>query len=98
MLLITLVYSPYIIGVPQQIKPVYPNIKNASSLAKAMSMRIINPVSALPFVMMFMWPIPLVWKTNTNAHYVTVVSPPEQIYAYMENQQPHIRAVDLLYL
>ena len=52
----------------------------------------------LPFVMMFMWPIPLVWKTDTNVQYVTVVSPPEQIYAYMENPQPGIRAVDLLYI
>ena len=48
--------------------------------------------------MMFMWPIPLVWKTDTNVQYVTVVSPPEQIYAYMENSQPRNRAVDLLYI
>ena len=56
-----------------------------------------QPITLL-FVMMFMWPIPLVWKTDTNVQYVTVVSPPEQIYAYMENPQPRIRAVDLLYI
>ena len=33
-------------------------------------------------------------KTNTNAKYVTVVCPPEQIHADMENPQPHIRAVE----
>ena len=56
----------------------------------------IQPIT-LPFVM-FMWPIPLVWKTNTNVQYAAVVSPPEQIYAYMENPQPRIRAVELLYM
>ena len=35
-------------------------------------------------------------KTNTNAKYVTVVCPPEQIHADMENPQPHIRAVEWL--
>ena len=45
------------------------------------------------FVMMSMWPISLVWKTDTNVQYATVVSPPEQIHAYMENPQPRIRAV-----
>ena len=45
---------------------------------------------------MFVWPLPLEWKTYTNAQYVTVVSPPEQIHAYMEKPQPHIRAVEWL--
>ena len=48
--------------------------------------------------MMFMWPIPLVWNTDTIVQYVTVVSQPEQIYAYMENPQPRIKTVDLLYI
>ena len=46
----------------------------------------------------FMWPIPLVWKTDTNVQYATVMSPPEQIHAHMENPQPRIRAVELLYM
>ena len=45
-----------------------------------------------------MWPIPLVWKTDTNVQYETVVSPPEQIHAYLENPQPRIRAVELLHM
>ena len=45
-----------------------------------------------------MWPIPMVWKTDTNVQYVTVVSLPEQIHAYMETPQPRIRAVELLYM
>ena len=57
----------------------------------------IKPVT-LPFVMMFMLPIPLVWKTDTNVKYETVVSPPEQIHAYMEKPLPHIRAVELLHM
>ena len=57
----------------------------------------IQPIT-LPFVLMFMWPIPLVWKIDTNVQYATVVSPPEQIYAYMENPQPRIRAMELLYM
>ena len=36
-------------------------------------------------------------KTNTNVQYATVVSPPEQIYAYVENPQLRNRAVGLLY-
>ena len=57
----------------------------------------IQPVIQL-FVIMFVWPIHLVWKTDTNAQYVTVMSPPEQIHAYMENPQPHIRAVEWLFM
>ena len=33
-------------------------------------------------------------KNYTNAQYVTVVSPPEQIHVYMENPQPNIRVIE----
>ena len=41
---------------------------------------------------------PQVCQIDTLARYVTVVSLPEQLHTYMENPQPHIRAVKWLYI